>query len=193
MEDLALRERICQGAQQLWLRGLLAGDAGLLTVEAHRRRFLVTPPGKRRSDLLPLDLMNVDLGGVDMNNGPALAPELWRPHRIAYQIDRDSAPGITSTSAPVRATLLAHPPALTALILQQPQTQELLIFGQPGLPILDPTADDPTLLAAIQARRSLYLRNQGLFLAAADLAAALSLAERLEQAALITILSNRRA
>ncbi len=190
MDEQLLRERVCQGAQQLWMRGLLAGDGGLVSVESHRRRFLVTPPGRRRSDLLPADLMTVDLGGLDMNGGPGLASDLWRPHRIAYQIERET-PGVGSQA--IRATVLVTSPALTALVRQQaPGTREVAALCGAALPWTDDPADEPAIRLALENRRAVFIRGSGLLAVGHDLASALNLVEHLEQAAYITLLGGRK-
>ena len=55
MEE-TLDQQICNVAHQLWLRGLISGGDGLISAELHRRRYLVAPPGVRRSDLKPRNL-----------------------------------------------------------------------------------------------------------------------------------------
>jgi len=67
----------------LWLRGLLVADTGLISVETHRKRYMVNRPGRRRANLSSQDLMTVDLGGTVLDGSASIDPLTWLPHRLA--------------------------------------------------------------------------------------------------------------
>ena len=109
-DEEKLRREVCQAAQQLWVRGLIAGDRGLVSAELNRRRYLTTPLRKRRADLQPDDLLCVDVGGESIQATHGLDPPQWMPHRLAYQarVDGDLDAGSHNGQyLPTRATILA--------------------------------------------------------------------------------------
>ncbi|MEX0774271.1 MAG: class II aldolase/adducin family protein [Phycisphaeraceae bacterium] len=196
MEDQALRESLCRGAAQLWMRGLIVGDGGLVSTEAGRRRFLVTPLGRRRSGLRPEELLLVDIGGADVAGGPGIPPQLWRPHRLAYQSLRDNDADHPVDHPPVHATVLATPPSAMALALLHPDMPLLQCasFGpamglepdEQRLHALD-AGDEPALRDALLHQRIVLLRGLGVLTAAGTLEEALNLIEGVEYAASLTL------
>ena len=75
MDEDQLRQQVCNASHQLWMRGLIAGADGLVALELHRRRYIVTPPGRRRINLQPDDLLCVDMAGEDLQADAADAAE----------------------------------------------------------------------------------------------------------------------
>ncbi len=128
MDDQSLRIAVCAAAHQLWQRGLLAGDGGLLSVQLHRRRFMVTPTGRRRADLRPEDLVGVGLSGSDLTDGRGVPTELWLPHRIAYEVGesrddprgRRDTPPDPSPASQSRGKFIPPPPVTGATVLATP-------------------------------------------------------------------------
>src|SRR5205814_5877822 len=108
VDELQLRQQVCDAARQLWIKGLIVGDGGMVCVELHRRRYLVTPPGKRRGDLRETDLRIVDVGGMELGEDRVLDENLWRAHRIALQlgVERQTA-GTEHDLGAIRATVHA--------------------------------------------------------------------------------------
>lgn len=188
MDEMQLREQFCLAVRQLWTRGMIVGADGLLCCEVHRRRYLVTPVGPRRIDLLPTDLICVDIGGENVHGGPGIPPELWQPHRDAFQTHLDPA-GVT-----LGASALVEPPNVLALLSKQDGAQRLDLGGGESIPIVDGD-DDQTLRQALSASTDAVLRGQlrgqlrgrGLFVAAADLAQTLNRIERIELAATVRL------
>ncbi|MCE9590612.1 MAG: class II aldolase/adducin family protein [Planctomycetes bacterium] len=194
MSEVLLRQNICQAARELWTRGLLLADDGLLSVEVHRRRFLVTPAGLRRSDLRDADLAVVDIGGMDLVGGPAISADAWRPHRIAYRVglDRAAANGRPAEAiTPFGATIHATPPNLAALVRLSPDADTLALAGVAPVKIIT-DEDEAALHAAFEHSPAVALRGNGsLVVAAPGIWQAVNLVERIEHAASIDLICRR--
>ncbi|MEM9418156.1 MAG: class II aldolase/adducin family protein [Planctomycetota bacterium] len=184
MDEAQLRQKVCHAAHQLWMRGLIAGADGLVAIELHRRRYIVTPPGRRRINLKPDDLICVDMEGVDVQRDAQLAPEEWAPHRVVFQhtmnaLPEDVAKGVNRE---VKATVLGTPPKLTALLALEPGTTSLRIHAHPPIPVLWP--DDATALrTAIVKHPVVAIQGVGLLASGPTLGQTLSSLEHAEQAA----------
>ena len=215
MDDHSLRAALCAAAQQLWQRGLIAGDGGLLSVQLHRRRFLVTPGGKRRADMRPEDLVGVGLSGSDLTEGRGVASEMWLPHRIAYEVGeagddprgrRDAAEASPPSTSRGRfipppsvtaATVLATPPHVLAVLqlarsrpdapraLVKPQR---LIFAGQGLRLpLSRPDDEATLRRAFTRSAVVLLDPMGLLAIGRTPGDALNAIEQFELAATLEL------
>lgn len=193
MED-ALRHQLCRGAHQLWALRLLAGSAGVLSVELSRRRYLVTPPGKRRADLALEQIVTVDLGGQAVNQSAAhgqMPESLWTPHRLAYQLALNPDLRTGLPPRPIKATCLLDPPELhTARHRVTPSANPtaesngvwLELPGSQHLQVVQPN-DQDALTEAIRESNGVWIDGLGLFVAAGSLAACLDAVEVLELAA----------
>ena len=191
MDELALREYVCQAAYQLWLRGLLVGDGGMVTVETHRHRYLATPPGTRRSTLRAADLLCVDVGGLDVEGGSSIEPGLWRLHRLAYQAARPEIGAEPSSNhLEVHATVLVTPLNLMALLRLNAGAAELALGDGAALPMLD-GQDERALQRALAERGAAGIAALGVLVAGADLTALLNRIEGLEHAAGIELACRR--
>ena len=180
MNEAYLRDQLCQCAHQLWLRGLVAGDAGLVSVEVHRRRFLVTPPGRRRAALAPDHVMCVDMGGQNIQGEGGVDERDWRPHRLAYQLslERSLEAGDARTPA-FAASVLATPPAvLAAARLGLAEALEL-----PSAP----SDDEAALRQALGQHPALLIAGRGLLTLGTTLEEAHNRVEQLELAAAIEL------
>ncbi|MEE9212275.1 MAG: class II aldolase/adducin family protein [Phycisphaeraceae bacterium] len=184
MDEAVLRQQLCQAAQQLWMRGLVAGDGGLLSVECHRRRYLVTPAGIRRSNLQSGEPFVIDVGGVSLNGEADIDPCHWLPHRLAYQNETVDIAGQRPIT--IRATIAATPPMVMALIRVRPGGQALELPSAITVPVVAPD-DQPLLRAALKTAPVVALVSAGVISVAADLPSALSAIERVEHAATIEI------
>lgn len=177
MDETRLRNDLCQAAHQLWERGLLVADDGLISVQLHRRSYLVTPPGKRRAALKAGDLPCVDLGGQTLEGDGEIDPISWKPHRMAHQVGEDR----------LRATVLASPPRTLALLhLLDLEADQLELPGLNPLWIVSPR-QDVALRKALRRMPVVVLRGVGVLTAGEDLAAALNAMERIEHAATIQL------
>lgn len=184
MDETQLRERFCLAIHQLWTRGMIAGADGLLCCEVHRRRYLVTPMGRRRIDLKPADLTCVDIGGENVHGGEGISPELWQPHRDVYQSHQDPA------SVMLGASALVEPANVLALLTRQDGAERLDLGNGESIPIVDGD-DDRALRAVLSASTDAVLRGRGLFVAATDLAQTLNRIERIELAATVRLAVDR--
>ena len=184
MNESHLRQAVCQAAHQLWARGLISGDRGMVTAALHRRRYLVTPPGIRRAALGPESVPCVDLGGLDIGGGPGLPEAAWRPHRAACKGARSAAADAAPEGA-VGATLLVEPPVVMAL-LRCAGEEKAVRLGERTVPICDLEGEE-ALGAAACSGGAAGIRGVGLLIAAADLPTALNLAERIDHLARIEL------
>ena len=185
MDEATLRTQVCQAAQQLWMRGMLVADKGMVTAEVHRRRFLATPQGKRRADLRADDLFCVDVGGHNIDGEGALDQTDWRPHRIAYRLGQlNAGPGDVIT-----ATVLAHPPITTGLIRLAKKAAALQLDHLPALPLLE-ADDEAGIEDALRQSQLIALRGQGILAVGDTLTAAINRIECLEHAARIHLVTR---
>ena len=189
MEDKNPDLQICQTAHQLWTRGFMVATSGLISIETHRRRFLVTPTDLRRSDLTPQQLVTVDVGGVSVDGTITLDPTLWLPHRLAYQ-RRSNPHGSNPLEGVTRATLLADPPMTAALLRSRPDSQVMELPACP--PIAVAALEETSLKEAVDEHQFIAIRGAGLLCMAVDLSEALNGLETVEHAATIQMTCDRR-
>jgi len=194
MSEILLRQSLCQAARELWARGLVVADSGMLSAEVHRRRFLVTPVGLRRSDLREADLAVVDIAGMDLVGGPTVAPATWQSHRIAYRVglDRESAGARNGNTLPfINATILVTPPNLIAMLRLSPDIHELRLPRVDPLKII-PSVEEEAVRDALAISQGVIFRDsESLMVAAPDLGQAVNFVERIEHAATIELLCHR--
>ncbi|MEO0515395.1 MAG: class II aldolase/adducin family protein [Planctomycetota bacterium] len=188
MDEDHLLQQVCNAAHQLWMRGLIAGADGLVALELHRRRYLVTPPGRRRINLQPADLICVDMQGVDMQRDARLTPEAWEPHRVVFQNTMNALPEDIrrGDAREVKATVLGTPPKLTALLALDPAATALRLHGHAPIPVVWAN-DEKALTDAILKHPLVALQGTGLLASGPTLGQTLSLLEHAEQAAEIEI------
>lgn len=185
MDEATLRTQVCQAAQQLWMRGLLVADHGMVTAEVHRRRFLATPQGKRRADLRPDDLFCVDVGGQNIDGEGSLDEADWLPHRIAYRLNQQNA----GPDEVVAATVLANPPITTGLIRLSKDTNTLQLDRLPPAPMLQ-ADDEAGIEDALGQYQLIALCGQGILAVGKTLTAAINRIECLEHAARIHLVTR---
>jgi ribulose-5-phosphate 4-epimerase/fuculose-1-phosphate aldolase len=195
MDESRLRENLVQAVKQLWMRGLIAGDGGVVSVELHRRRYLTTPMGKRRIDLLPQDLVCVDIGGLEVQGGAGVDEAAWRPHRLAYQstleVVHTQVPiAGDAAAAPVRATIFATPPHVVALTMLCQADRELKLAGAAAIAVVEP-GDEGQLREALRRVSAVAVRGAGLLVTAAELNQAMNRVELIELAATVEIARHR--
>ncbi|MEM6854942.1 MAG: class II aldolase/adducin family protein [Planctomycetota bacterium] len=188
MDEDQLRQQVCNASHQLWMRGLIAGADGLVALELHRRRYIVTPPGRRRINLQPDDLLCVDMAGEDLQADARLDPDAWAPHRVVFQHTMNALPEDVArgTNREVKATVLGTPPRLTALLAADPKATSLRLHAHPPIPVL--WANDATALrTAIVKHPVVALQTVGLLASGPTLGQTLSSLEHAEQAAEIEV------
>jgi hypothetical protein len=149
VDEAALRQQICQAARQMWLRGLIVGDGGLISAEVHRRRYLVTAPGRRREECRRGQPSTGRPRSARRGGGLSLDETLWKPHRFLYhiEVERQSGIAIGNRTTAIRAAVLATPPMTLSLLRLQPRANELSL-GEQTLPVVH-RFDEPALRAAV--------------------------------------------
>lgn len=169
--------------------GLIAGQDGNLSVRIAADRLLVTPRGLSKADLVPADLVQVDLAGRRTGGFREATSELdlhLRIHRVR--------PDVT-------AVIHAHPPTATGLALAgEGLSGDLLpeitmLFGNvPVVPYARPGSRDlaDAVEPQLAGRAGLLLANHGAVTWGKDLPDALIRMESMEHAARI-LLAARQA
>ena len=205
MDENKLRTQVCDAARQLWMRGLVTGEGGMVTVEAHRRRYLATPTGRRRADLEPQDLAMIDQSGENLHGEGGLPERVWRPHRAAYRAgfggELRTAAGPAALPPPqdaggraIRATVLCTPPHLEALLRLREMGDgtdadadgPVALPGVGTLLRLDP--QDPVPAADLWRAPALIVCGHGVMTTGPTLAAAVNAAEAVAHAAMVALI-----
>lgn len=191
MDEQQVRQAVCRASHELWLRGMLAGDAGMICAELNRRRYIVVPPGVRKADAQPPQTRDVDLDGESVGNTrgggrTAIPPAYWRPCMAALQVSAKSAEDPRGDGPIVRACIIAQPVALMALLHRAGDAPHIALASGREVPAVDPW-DDDKITELIGETPGILLREVGLFLPAATLDRALNRVERLEHDAAVTL------
>lgn len=173
--------------RRLWQAGLIAGADGNVSVRLDADRLLVTPRGLHKAELIPDDLVVVDLAGRHLAGCRRATTELDLHLRV-YRHRPD-----------VGAVVHAHPPTATGFAtagegLPGDVLPELtLLFGDvPLVPYA--TTGTPALGDAVEpflpGRAGVLLANHGALTWGADLALARIRMESLEHAARILLVAR---
>ncbi len=186
-DEQELRQQMCTTAFQLWARGVLSGDTGLVSVKVNRRRYLVTPPGKRRASMALADVLAVDMGGIALTADRGLDEITWSPHRLAYQADRSGMTVGWSDKHEVKATVLASPPHVMALMRLKPDDESLPLPDPTPVPIIDAT-DESAVRGAFEKLPAVVLSRRCVLCAGNSLDDVANTLERIEHAAMIEVL-----
>lgn len=83
------REAICEYAELLWYRGLVAGNSGNVSVRLDDGTLLVTPSGVSLRALEPSDIVATDPAGVPLDGAGRPTSELPL-HIAAYRVRSDA-------------------------------------------------------------------------------------------------------
>lgn len=102
MNELQIREMICQVGRLLYDRGYIVGHDGNISVRLEDDRLLITPAGLSKGRLDPAQLLLCDLRGTVLAGDGRPSSE-QKMHLAVYRARSD-----------VRAVVHAHPPASTA-------------------------------------------------------------------------------
>ncbi|MCU0587820.1 MAG: class II aldolase/adducin family protein [Syntrophobacteraceae bacterium] len=174
------RTALVQVCQRLQVSGLVAATDGNVSCRVGSERFLVTPSGKSKGELLPLDMLLVDLQGEVLQGRSRPSSEI-RMHTLIYARRPD-----------IRAIVHAHPPMLTAFTLAsipfmaEALPEVYLSFGSvPTAPYATPTTDEvPRSIEALVAdHQAILLERHGAVTMGATPHDALLRLEKLEHAA----------
>ena len=189
-EEKRLRDRLCRAAHHLWQDGQLPGVRGSVAVELHRRRYLITPAGRRRGDLHAADLATVDLNGADVRGGRTNPRQFWPPHRLAFEHGMRQTPEDVRAGRgrAVTATALSHCPRLLAFAVHAARkgSTGVQLRGHEPLPVVDPH-DETALAAAIAKCPVVLLPDVGVFASGAGLDDVVSQLEDASAAAALTL------
>lgn len=190
-DEQELRQQLCNTTYQLWARQVFSGAGGLVTVKVNRRRYLVTPSGRRRASLQPGDVLAVDMGGLSLTpTERGLDETTWAPHRLAYQADRSGLTVGFSDKHEVKATVLAAPPYVMALLRLKPEDDTLQLTDGAAVPVLDAT-DEAGVRTAFEKLPAVVLSRRTVMCAGNSLDDAANAMERIEHAAMIEVLCLR--
>lgn len=165
---------------------MIAGSDGMLSVELHRRRYLITPPGRRKINLKPEDLITVDLAGHDGQGDEVVDERDWRPHRLVHELSGNAEVKAGSAEPASRATVLADPPGLSALLALQPRAEQITPHGHAALPVV--WLDDKILGNTLANQSVVVLPAMGVFASGSTISDALCKLEHAEQAAQVELL-----
>ena len=170
--------------RRLWQAGLIAGQDGNVTVRYRPDRILVTPSGLPKADLVPEDLVEVDLEGRPLAGSRKASTELDLHLRV-YRAREDCG-----------AVMHAHPPTATAFavagegIPANVLPEVAVLMGEvPVVPYA--TSGTPALGDALEpfleGSEAVLLANHGAVTWGATLASARIRMESLEHAARILL------
>ncbi|MFH2056650.1 MAG: class II aldolase/adducin family protein [bacterium] len=102
-----LREKICLAGRELRQRGLSFGCEGNLSCRLDSNQILITPAGKDKGTLVPVEIVCVSTQG-QVRAGELEPSSEWRLHAAAYAVD-----------AGVNAAVHLHPPYATAFAVAE--------------------------------------------------------------------------
>lgn len=184
MEDMALRELICELGRRLYARGLVAATDGNLSVRLEGGLYLVTPSGVCKGYMAPEDLVIAD-GKGQLVAGTGKVTSEFFTHLAAYEERPDIA-----------AVVHAHPPMATAATLagidmQVPLLPELVaaVGGIPTCPYATPgTAEGADAVReAIRQADAVLLDRHGALTVGTSLLDAYYKMEKIEHGAAVTL------
>ncbi|MHC1744782.1 MAG: class II aldolase/adducin family protein [Syntrophobacteraceae bacterium] len=178
--DYDLRYGLVDVCRTLERKGLIAATDGNVSCRAGDARLLVTPSGRPKGELAPIDLLVTDLEGVVLNGTGRPSTEI-RMHLLIYSRRPD-----------VQAVVHAHPPMLTALTLAGvPFVAEALpevwltIGAVPTAPYATPSTQEvPDAIAPfVDSHQAILMERHGSITMGHSLREAYLRLEKLEHAA----------
>ena len=182
-------EDLCHAGRQLHEQGLIAGQAGNLSVRLDEDRLLITPRGRNKGRLQPQDMVTLPLERQDHGEGTEASTELPF-HRACYL-----------ASDEVGAVVHTHAPALTAVgirSLDVNSTLPELALAVGPIVLVDfvPSGSEQLGMATggavAEGAGVILLKNHGAVSVGADLDDAVNRMELAELAAYTVLLSQDR-
>jgi L-fuculose-phosphate aldolase len=179
-EETALRMEMVWVCGKLEEKGLIAASDGNVSRRLGKSRLLITPSGKPKGELKPLDMLLVDLAG-NVLAGKGKPSSEMRMHLLVYRERPD-----------VEALVHAHPPMLTALtlagipFLAEALPEVWLTIGPvPTAPYATPTTEEvPASIAPfVEGHQAMLLERHGSLTFGRNLKEAYLRVEKLEHAA----------
>lgn len=188
MTETRLREELIRVCGQLEAGGLLAATDGNVSCRVGKNLLLITPSGRRKGELRPLDLVLVDAETGDTIAGKGKASSEIRMHLLIYRMRPD-----------VKAVVHAHPPLLTAFTLagipfrSDVLPEVWLTIGQvPTAPYATPTTEElaESIQPYVADHKALLLERHGSVTMGNSLKEAYMRLEKLEHAAHTLLFSH---
>jgi len=182
-----IKNDICKVMKNLFSRGLVSALGGNVSARIpNSKEFWITPSGIYKGELVPDDLIKLDLDGniVDGFGRPSIE---WPIHAAIYRVRQD-----------VNAVVHAHNPVTLGLALAgiglKPITVEAVMVLRriEIVPFAFPGTDQLAKLVAEKAAlgtRALILQNHGIIAMGANLYEAEAVAETLEEVAMAQFVS----
>jgi L-fuculose-phosphate aldolase len=179
-DETALRSEMARVCRKIEERGLIAAADGNVSCRLGKDQLLITPGGKAKGELRPLDMMLVSLDGKLLAGQGKPSSEI-RMHLLVYERRPD-----------VVAVVHAHPQMLTALTLAGvPFMADVLpevwltIGSVPTVPYATPgTEEVPSSIAPfVDGHQALLMERHGSLTFGRSLKEAYMRVEKLEHAA----------
>lgn len=187
MEEIKIKEMICDIGRRIYTNGFVAANDGNITVKLSDTEYLTTPTGISKGYLAPEMIVKVNEKGETLEGAYRPSSEV-KVHLRVY----DQRPD-------VGAVVHAHPPyATTFAVAHLPLDEYILpeaVFGLGAVPIV-PYAQPSTqeladgLIPYLDDYDAFILENHGTVTVGADLIKAYYKTETLEYHAKITYLSK---
>lgn len=188
IDEAAARLCIVQRMRQLWQRGLIAAGDGNASMRLNAERILITPSGLLKSELVPEQLVVIDLHGQMLEGDHAPSSE-WPMHLAIY-----------AQRPEIHAILHAHPPTAVALsiagfaILDNMLPEVNIYLGRiPTVPYARPGSKQLSEAVATHARQSqaLLLERHGAITYGSRLDEAYGYMEVVEHAAKVMFMAQQ--
>ncbi len=166
--------------QRLHAQGLVAATDGNVSCRVGGDSFLITPSGKSKGELIPLDMLLVNFRGEVLQGRSRPSSEI-RMHSLIYARRND-----------VQAVVHAHPPMLTAFtvaslpFMAEALPEVYLMFGAvPTAAYATPTTDEVprSIETLVDRHQAILLERHGSVTMGTSLEDAFLKLEKLEHAA----------
>lgn len=178
--EYGLRCDLTEVCRTLERKGLIAATDGNVSCRAGRDRLLVTPSGRAKGEIVPIDLLVTDLDGLVLSGSGRPSTEI-RMHLLIYSRRPD-----------VQAVVHAHPPMLTAMtlaglpFLAEALPEVFLTFGSvPTAPYATPSTQEvPDSIAPfVDSHQAILMERHGSITMGRSLREAYLRLDKLEHAA----------
>ncbi len=177
---LSEKEQIIKTLKILYEKDFIQGNTGNISLKVSPNHFLITPRGKRKSDLEPDDILLVDINGGVLEGNLQPSIEL-RTHLAWYRVRQD-----------INAIIHSHPPYITASSFYMPAEIKPLLteladfFGKKIVSVPYRKAGSTELEADVAEKGAqdgvyiIILQKHGLLVAGKSLEEALNRTELIE-------------
>ena len=185
-----LRQQIIAVAQKMYERDFISGVAGNISVRLSPDRILLTPAGASKADLLPADLLVVDLQGNCVDGDASCRPSSELPMHLEVYRQRTD----------IGAVVHAHPitcvaMSLVGMSLAPPYIPEALVLLGPiaTAPYATPSSTEnrDAIAGLIHNHDAIILAHHGTLTVGRDLDEAYGRLEVLEHTARTVALAHQ--